>query len=331
MGVQAATPIDFCSAATSVDATAPVTSIATPSAGSGLRVGSTVSVAGTATDAGGNVAGVEVSLDAGATWQRAEGREAWQYTWLPAASGSYTVMSRAVDDSGNLEAPGDSAAVTVGCAGLCSIWPVSAAPAVPHLADAAVELGLRFRADVDGTVRAIRFWSDALGAGAHPVHLWSANGTLLASAVETPGAPFSGWHEAVFSSPVAIDANTTYVASYHTSAGYAYTLNGLDTAWYRQPLAALASGGVYTYGGSPSFPTSVYQTTNYFVAVDFTPAGAAPRRIFHAEPTPADEPLRRRRAGGSGASSSACSSARASTAWSRRSSSTAPTTRPRAS
>jgi hypothetical protein len=287
MGVQAATPRDFCSAAKSVDTTAPDTSIDTPANGASLRVGSTIEIVGTATDVGGHVAGVEVSLDSGASWQRAEGRESWHYTWRPGAAASYTIESRAVDDSGNLESTPDSATVDVGCAGLCSVWPPSATPAVPNVADSPVEVGVRFRADVDGTVRSIRFWSDALGAGTHAAHLWSAGGTLLASATESPGSPFSGWHEAVFASPVPITANATYTASYHTSAGYAYTLHGLDTAWYRQPLAALASGGVYTYGASPSLPTAVYQNANYFVDVDFTPTGAGARRIFHAEPTPA--------------------------------------------
>ncbi|MGH2899795.1 MAG: DUF4082 domain-containing protein, partial [Solirubrobacteraceae bacterium] len=230
---------------------------------------------------------MEVSLDSGASWQRAEGRESWHYAWRPSAVGSYTLQSRAVDDSANLENSPATAAVTIGCASPCSVWPASAAPAVPHVVDAAVELGARFRADVSGTVRAVRFWSDALASGTHPVHLWSASGTLLASATEAAGAPFSGWHEAVFAAPVPIAANTTYTASYHTTAGYAYTLHGLDSGWYRQPLATLASGGAYTYGASPSFPLSVFQNANYFVDVDFVPSGNAPRRIFHAQPTPA--------------------------------------------
>jgi hypothetical protein len=236
---------------------------------------------------GGGVAGVEVSVDDGATWQRAEGRESWRFAWRPSAAGAVVIRSRAVDDSGNLETSHATRAVGVGCAGLCSIWPAGATPAAPHIPDVSVELGVRFRADVDGTVRAVRFWANALATGPHPVHLWRADGTLLASATEAPGAPFTGWHEAVFASPVPIDANTTYVASYHTATGYSYTLNALVAAQYRQPLAALASGGVYTYGPSPSFPASVFQSASYFVDVDFTPSGTAPRRLFHAEPTPA--------------------------------------------
>ena len=69
-----------------------------------VTAGSPVTVSGTAADTGGGrVGGVEVSVDGGATWHPATGRESWSYTWTPAVSGQVTVRSRAVDDSGNLE------------------------------------------------------------------------------------------------------------------------------------------------------------------------------------------------------------------------------------
>ena len=287
MGVQAATPIDFCPAEPTVDAAEPDSSISSPLHGASLRIGSRVEISGTATDSGGRVAGVEISLDGGATWLRAEGRESWHYVWRPGAIGSYGIRSRAVDDSANLESTPDTATVSVGCASPCSIWPASVAPAVSHLADEPVELGVRFRADVPGAVRAIRFWANAASPVPHQVHLWSPSGALLASATEAAGAAFTGWHQAVFPSPISISANTTYTASRYAPAGYSYTRHGFDDGWYRQPLTALASGGVYRYGSSPSLPTFVHQNTNYFVDVDFLPIGATPRRIFHAQPTPA--------------------------------------------
>jgi hypothetical protein len=62
-------------------------------------------VSGTATDRGGGVvAGVEVSIDDGRTWHPADGTSRWRYRWsgtVGAAQGN--VLSRAVDDSGNLE------------------------------------------------------------------------------------------------------------------------------------------------------------------------------------------------------------------------------------
>jgi hypothetical protein len=60
-------------------------------------------IAGTASDVGGVVGGVEVSTDGGSTWHPAEGTTRWTYRWKPAASAAPSIRSRAVDDSGNLE------------------------------------------------------------------------------------------------------------------------------------------------------------------------------------------------------------------------------------
>ena len=65
-------------------------------------------ITGTASDTGGGVvAGVEVSLDGGETWHPARGRADWSYEYDPAVAGDeVSILSRAVDDSGNLETPG---------------------------------------------------------------------------------------------------------------------------------------------------------------------------------------------------------------------------------
>ena len=55
------------------------------------------------TDTGGVVAGVEVSVDGGLTWHPATGTTSWSYTTVVHGGPSFTVKSRAVDDSGNLE------------------------------------------------------------------------------------------------------------------------------------------------------------------------------------------------------------------------------------
>ena len=61
------------------------------------------------------VSGVEVSVDGGATWHPTTGAGAlWTYTWTPAFVGPTDVMTRAVDDSGNLETAGGAFTITVG-------------------------------------------------------------------------------------------------------------------------------------------------------------------------------------------------------------------------
>jgi hypothetical protein len=61
---------------------------------------------GIASDTGGGVvAGVEVSVDDGRTWHPADGTVRWRYR-LESGKTAGVIRSRAVDDSGNLEATG---------------------------------------------------------------------------------------------------------------------------------------------------------------------------------------------------------------------------------
>src|SRR6267378_2811126 len=91
-------------ATASTDFVAPTSTITSPANGSTVPTGSTVTISGTASDAGGGiVAGVEVSVDGGVTWHPATGRTNWNYSWTAGAGVSVTIKSRAVDASGNLE------------------------------------------------------------------------------------------------------------------------------------------------------------------------------------------------------------------------------------
>jgi hypothetical protein len=118
----------------------------------------------------------------------------------------------------------------------------------------------------------VRFYKEVDSTGTHIGSLWSSSGTLLASGTFT-GETASGWQELDFSSPVAVTAGTTYVASYFSSTGFpAYTAQGLGSAVTNGPLTALAGGGVYAYGGSNTFPTSTYNNNNYWVDVVYSPA-----------------------------------------------------------
>ena len=83
----------------------------------------------------------------------------------------------------------------------------------------AVELGVKFRSDVAGFVTGVRFYKGAGNTGTHVGNLWSASGTLLATATFS-GESASGWQQVSFSSPVAVTANTTYVVSYFAPNGH---------------------------------------------------------------------------------------------------------------
>ena len=88
----------------------------------------------------------------------------------------------------------------------------------------------------------------------------------------------SGWQQADFSSPIAVTAGTTYVASYFApNGGYsvnsAYFANaGVTNGPLTAPQSSTVAGGngVYGYGGSPAFPSSSFNATNYWVDVVFT-------------------------------------------------------------
>jgi hypothetical protein len=198
-----------------------------------------------------------------------------------AASTTYTAsLSGAQDTAGNsmsaLTWSFTTAAAQVSCP--CTIWPASTVPTVTDDGDTrSIEVGVKFRANVNGSITGIRFYKAATNAGPHTAHLWSANGTLLATASFT-NETTAGWQQANFATPVAITANTVYVASYHTNGHYAddvgyFANSGVD----RGPLRALQNGeagvnGVYAYGANAIFPTNPFQASNYWVDVVFQTA-----------------------------------------------------------
>jgi hypothetical protein len=157
-----------------------------------------------------------------------------------------------------------------------SLWRSNAVPGLADVgADSSVELGVKFRSDVAGSITGIRFYKASANTGTHVAHLWTSTGTLLASATFT-GETASGWQQVDFATPVAIASNTVYVASYHVTAGH----YSLDTNYFATtgvdngPLHALANGisggnGVYVYGTSTVFPSLSSSAANYWVDVVF--------------------------------------------------------------
>src|SRR5690348_16689884 len=285
MGAQPATlQAGLAPATASTDGTAPSSVITSPASESTATAGATVTISGTAADAGGGVVGaVEVSLDGGKSWHPATGRENWSYTGVFESTGTFTVRSRAVDDSGNLEIPGSGVTVTVEpptCP--CTIWPSTASPMVSDAGSyPPVELGVEFKAESDGYITGIRFYRSAANTGATVGSLWSSSGTLLASATfPVSGEGASGWQQANFSSAVPVTANTVYVASYHTMGHFTLDNNffskaGVDSA----PLHALGgsgqTNGVYAFSDTSAFPAQTYNAQNYWVDVVFSYRGGA--------------------------------------------------------
>ncbi len=159
----------------------------------------------------------------------------------------------------------------------CTAWPASATPGTASNNDAsAVELGVKFRTDVGGFITGVRFYKGANNTGTHIGNLWTTSGTLLATATFS-GETATGWQQVSFGTPVAVTANTVYVASYFAPNGrYAVDNNFFATSGIsNSPVNLLQNGvsggnGVYNYGAASSFPSSTYQSSNYWVDVVFT-------------------------------------------------------------
>ncbi|PYP92404.1 MAG: hypothetical protein DMG65_04180 [Candidatus Angelobacter sp. Gp1-AA117] len=281
MGVQPqALQPGLVAATKSADTVAPVTSI-NPVSG-GLQAGTTSTISGTAADSGGVVAGVEFSDDGGTTWHPATGRESWTFTVKPPRLGPLTLMTRAVDDSGNLSAPVSTSFMVTGHDCPCNIWNASTTPGLIDAGDGGSgEYGVRFTADYDGLITGIRFYKATTNIGTHSGHLWSNTGTLLASATFT-GESASGWQQVNFSTPVPVTANTTYVASYfapngHYSADNHYFSAGSDNPPLHAPQDGISgANGVYVYGSHPGFPNQTFASTNYWADVVYMPTSGIP-------------------------------------------------------
>ena len=280
-------------AAATTDTTAPAATVAAPPAS--VADGAQVTLTGTASDGGGGVvAGVEVSTDGGSTWHPATGTTSWSYTWKAHGSPSSTIRARATDDSGNVGAATAGVSVGVNCP--CSLWGPNIAPEADH-ADSGdptpIEVGVKFRSDAYGTVTGIRFYKAAANTGTHIGSLWTADGQRLAQVTFT-GETASGWQQANFSTPVEVQPNTTYVASYYAPNGrFAATLDYFQRAPApgphgggivdSAPLHALRStgtttttttNGVYSYSPTSTFPLNSFGAANYWVDVRFSPAAA---------------------------------------------------------
>ncbi len=158
----------------------------------------------------------------------------------------------------------------------CNIWAPTATPANPSINDPnAVELGVKFKASVDGTITGVRFYKGTGNGGTHVGNLWTLGGTKLAT-VMFSGETGTGWQQANFATPVNVTANTVYVASYFAPQGR-YSANSnyfASAATVNGPLTALQNGtnggnGVYRYGSTSGFPNETWQSSNYWVDVVF--------------------------------------------------------------
>ena len=142
-------------------------------------------------------------------------------------------------------------------------------PSIANFTDnAPYELGMKFIADTGGQITAIRFWKAASETGTHVGRIWSSMGTPLGNVTFT-NETASGWQNQVLSTPINIQANTTYVVSVNVNSHYAFTNQGLSSSIVNGNLSSVAGNNGVFNGTAAAFPSNSYLNTNYFRDIDF--------------------------------------------------------------
>lgn len=144
----------------------------------------------------------------------------------------------------------------------------------------AVTVGTKITVKNAGRVAGVRFYKGAGNGGTHVGAIYSASGSQLAKA-NFSNETASGWQTLAFSKPVNLAAGAQFTAAVLMPQGR-YAAEG-NYAW---PLAApslTGVAGVYKYGTRVAFPTTSFQSSNYFIDVNYVP-DAAP------SPTPTPTP-----------------------------------------
>jgi len=267
------------------DTTPPTVVSTTPASGAtGVSISSAVTATFSESLDATTVNGTTVTLRAGATQVSAtvtysSGIATLTPTAALSASTAYTATikggaSGVKDLAGNPLAADVTWSFTTGAAPTCpcSIWSLSTTPGPNSNEAAALELGMKFKADNNGYITGLRFYKYSQNTGTHVASLWSTAGALLGTATFS-NETASGWQQVNFPTAIAITAGTTYVASYHTDTGfYAATNNGLGASVDNAPLHALSDAaaggnGVYRYTAASAFPNQSFQAGNYWVDV----------------------------------------------------------------
>jgi DMSO/TMAO reductase YedYZ molybdopterin-dependent catalytic subunit len=103
--------------------------IDTPLTGSSTKTNQTTYIAGVAFSGNKGISEVDISTDAGQTWQRAILKQPlsgltwvlWELAWQPPKAGRYTIVARAIDLEGNVQVPNEEPPSPNGSSGYHSI------------------------------------------------------------------------------------------------------------------------------------------------------------------------------------------------------------------
>ena len=165
-----------------------------------------------------------------------------------------------------------------------------------------VELGVKFKSDVNGSITGIRFYKGAGNTGTHVGHLWIGLGHQLATATFT-GETATGWQQVTLRDAGG-DHRRHRLRRVVLRPGRALCRRRRRTSplrgGQRRRCTRCKDGvsggnGVYAYAGASTFPTNTYNATNYWVDVVLSPARRHRRPRRRRRPRDARLPGTRRR------------------------------------
>lgn len=258
------------------DATPPTVAITSPTDGAVLC--GTLTLEAIASDNVG-VTSVQFQLD-GQNLGPALASAPYALTWAAstATTADHTVTATATDAAGN-RAVAPSRAVHIGCTTDQPPSSLFSSTLVPERVGLPVqdgrsgteqwsyELGVKFEVTAPVSLTALRFYKDAAETGTHIGCVWSSTGDQLAQVTFT-GEGASGWQQQSLAAPLSLQPGITYVASVGVNNTFVMTNGGLQNQVTAGPLQSMADGANGVFGSAAGmFPTSTYESSNYFVDV----------------------------------------------------------------
>lgn len=131
------------------------------------------------------------------------------------------------------------------------------------------ELGMKFKSVTSGQITAIRYWKATSDNGSHTGKIWAPTDGSPIAIVNFSNETASGWQEQALSTPLNIQANTTYVVSVNCNSYFPITYGELANSIVNGDLSSIADGNNGLFGSPNSLPTNSYQNSNYYRDIVF--------------------------------------------------------------
>lgn len=138
---------------------------------------------------------------------------------------------------------------------LTSIFPTAEPACIEGSSAQNIDLGVKFKASVAGTVTAIRFFKKESAAATYTVNLWDGSGKNLATAQIPIAGGQTGWFSVALPQPVTLVANQNYMASYKVPSGKYCYLPGVKEI-QSAPLTFLLDNSYFNNSNNNQVPAT---------------------------------------------------------------------------